>query len=171
MKYGKILFQYTLLFIILTLILPGCGTFRESSRTTTIPPATSAIDLSDIGKVKSVLYSHYNEWKSVKYREGGMSKRGIDCSGFVYLTYRSKFGIELPRSTTLQSSLGREIARNNLQAGDLVFFKTGLFQKHVGIYLENRRFLHVSTHNGVMISSMDEQYWSGNYWMAKRIYL
>ena len=121
--------------------------------------------------MKSVLYSQYNEWKSVRYRAGGMSKRGIDCSGFVYLIYRSKFGIDLPRSTDLQSSLGKKVSRSNLQAGDLVFFKTGFFQKHVGIFLENRKFVHVSTRRGVMISSLDEQYWSRHYWMSKRVYL
>lgn len=100
-----------------------------------------------------------------------MSKRGIDCSGFVYLTYRKKFGIDLPRSTDLQSALGKKVAQNNLQAGDLVFFKTGLFQKHVGIFLENRKFVHVSTRKGVVISSLDERYWSKSYWLAKRVYL
>jgi len=102
---------------------------------------------------------------------GGMSKRGVDCSGFVYLTYRSKFGIDLPRTTDLQSSVGKKIARNNLQAGDLVFFKTGFFRKHVGIYVEDRKFMHASASRGVMVSSLDEEYWADSYWMAKRIYM
>ena len=171
MQYGKVLFPVSLFLVALVLMLPGCGTYRDAPRMASIPMAASRVDLSDIPAVKSILYAQYKEWRSVRYREGGMSKRGIDCSGFVYLTYRSKFGVDLPRSTDLQSSLGKRIPRGNLQAGDLVFFKTGMFQRHVGIFLEDRKFLHVSTQRGVMISRLDEQYWDGNYWMAKRIYL
>jgi len=171
MQLEKILVPVTFLFMLIVLTLAGCGTHRDAYRPAAIPLAASRINLSDIPAVKSVLYSQYNEWKSVRYREGGMSKRGVDCSGFVYLTYRSKFGIDLPRTTDLQSSVGKKIARNNLQAGDLVFFKTGFFRKHVGIFLEERKFMHASASRGVMVSSLDEEYWADSYWMAKRIYL
>ena len=53
---------------------------------------------------------------------GGLSKEGIDCSGFVYVTYLEKFGIELPRSTKLQSQIGKEVKRSEIRPGDLVFF-------------------------------------------------
>jgi cell wall-associated NlpC family hydrolase len=171
MLYGKITGPAALFFMLLILMVPGCGTYRDSSPTAAIPPAPSTIDLSDIRAVKSVLYAQYHAWKSAPYREGGMSKRGIDCSGFVYLTYRSKFGIDLPRTADRQSSVGTKIAQGSLQAGDLVFFKTGLFRRHVGIFLEDRQFMHASSSNGVMISSLDEDYWSGSYWKAKRISL
>ena len=170
MKSGKILFPVIFLFMVPVFILQGCGTKKVAYSPTTIPPITSRIDLTDIQAVKSVLYSQYNEWKSVRYREGGLSKKGVDCSGYVYLTYRSKFGIDLPRTTDSQSSLGIKISQDNLKAGDLVFFKTGLFKKHVGIFLEDRKFMHASTSKGVIISSLDEEYWSDNYWKAKRIY-
>jgi cell wall-associated NlpC family hydrolase len=159
------------LFMLLVLTLPGCSIFKGPSHVPAIPLTAFRIDLTDGQAVKSILYAQYNEWKSVQYRAGGMSKKGIDCSGFVYITYRSKFGIDLPRTTDQQSILGREVARNRLQPGDLVFFKTGIFQKHVGIFLEKRKFLHVSTSSGVVISNLDEPYWSGKYWRARRIYL
>lgn len=152
---------------LLALTLPGCGMFRKSG--TPAPPASIA--LSDIRMAKDLLYLQYDEWKAVRYRKGGMSKEGIDCSGFVYHTYLTKFGIELPRSTDLQAKRGKKVAPNDIQTGDLVFFKTGLSMKHVGIYLEDRKFLHASTRKGIMISSLDEQYWSRNYWMAKRLSL
>ncbi|MDW7773561.1 MAG: NlpC/P60 family protein [Desulfobulbaceae bacterium] len=167
----KYVFPSILLFMVLALTLSGCAPLWDSPRPAAIPLAASGINLSDTRMVKSILYSHYNEWKSAKYRKGGMSIQGIDCSGFVHLTYRSKFGIDLPRSTDLQVKLGKKVVRSSLQAGDLVFFKTGFFQKHVGIFLENQKFMHVSTRNGVMISSLDEHYWSRKYWMAKRVYL
>ena len=110
------------------------------------------------------------EWKSVNYRFGGLSKDGIDCSGFVYLTFRDKFDIELPRTTKQQLLSGQTIDdQADLKAGDLVFFKTGIWQRHVGIYLEQKKFLHVSTRKGVIISRLDNPYWRKKYWQAVRI--
>ena len=72
--------------------------------------------------IKQVLYEQFSAWKSVKYRFGGLSKNGIDCSGFVYLTFRDNFNIKLPRTTKQQVLSGKTIDRDDLKAGDLVFF-------------------------------------------------
>ena len=106
---------------------------------------------------------------NVGYRHGGMSKNGVDCSGFVHVTFRDRFGVTLPRSTSQMAQEGIEIRQRDLIPGDLVFFKTGTFTKHVGIYLEKRKFLHASTTVGVTISSLDNKYWKKNYWQARRI--
>lgn len=120
--------------------------------------------------IKQTLYSQFVEWKSVNYRFGGLSKDGIDCSGFVYLTFRDKFDIELPRTTKQQLLSGQTIDdQADLKAGDLVFFKTGIWQRHVGIYLEQKKFLHVSTRKGVIISRLDNPYWRKKYWQAVRV--
>ena len=113
--------------------------------------------------------TQHREWKGTPYRYGGLSKRGVDCSGFVYLTYRNKFGINLPRSTEQQSRTGTPISKQQLTAGDLVFFKTGFSKRHVGIYLGNSKFLHASTSQGVTISNMNNVYWRKKYWKAQRI--
>ena len=118
---------------------------------------------------KGSLYLQHDQWKGTKYKMGGLSKKGIDCSGFVYLTYSEVFGIELPRSTKLQSLIGEEIHKDQLRSGDLVFFKTGWKVMHVGIYLENNSFLHASTKRGVMISRLDDYYWKSKYWQARRV--
>ena len=117
------------------------------------------------------IYSQYEEWRGTQYAWGGLSKRGIDCSGLVYTTYRDVLGVELPRSTAQQSRVGREIRRNELRPGDLVFFKTGVKERHVGIYIENDKFLHTSTQKGVTISTLQNQYWNNRYWQARRVYL
>lgn len=156
-------------FVLLFFILPGCGAFKGASPTTAIHGPADGINLTESQEIKKILYLQYQEWKSVGYKEGGMSKSGIDCSGFVRLTFHSKFGIDLPRSTDLQSSLGERIDRNNLRAGDLVFFKTGIFQRHVGIFIEEKKFIHASTQRGVILSELDEQYWSRTFWKAKRV--
>jgi len=118
---------------------------------------------------KAVLYRQFHEWKGTKYRLGGMSKKGVDCSAFVQLTYKSKFGINLPRTTRIQSTRGVPIPEQKLETGDLVFFKTGVNDQHVGIFLEDRKFLHASSSKGVMISSLDDSYWSRKFWTARRI--
>ena len=125
--------------------------------------------LSNKETVKDSLYVQHDKWKGVKYKLGGLSKNGIDCSGFVYLTYLELFGIPLPRSTRLQSQIGKKIQTDKLRSGDLVFFKTGRKVMHVGIYLENNSFLHASAKKGVMISRLDDPYWKSTYWQTKRV--
>jgi len=119
--------------------------------------------------VKSRIMDQYAGWKGVRYRLGGDSKRGIDCSGFVQLTFREQFGLDLPRSSYEQEDLGKKIQRNKLRAGDLVLFGAGSTGRHVGIYLGNDQFVHASTTNGVMISSMNETYWTKRYREARRV--
>jgi cell wall-associated NlpC family hydrolase len=120
-------------------------------------------------KVVKLLYKQFSHWKGTKYRFGGLSKKGIDCSGFVYITFKSQFGINLPRSTKSLSKIGLEIPKSDLSPGDLVFFKTKKLTRHVGIYVENGKFLHVSTKKGVMISQLNNIYWKSKFWMARRL--
>ncbi len=115
------------------------------------------------------LYQYYDDWRHVRYRYGGLSKKGIDCSGLVYQTYRTLFDIDLPRNVASQVRSGRRISRKRLTAGDLVFFKTGFTQRHVGIFIENDQFMHVSEKKGVTISSLNHAYWGKHYWMAVRV--
>lgn len=115
------------------------------------------------------LYTQLEKWQGAPYQMGGLSKGGIDCSGFVYLTYKDHFGIELPRTTGQQAKSGQPVDVTVLQAGDLVFFKTGILVKHVGIYVENGEFLHASTGKGVMLSKLSDPYWSSHYWKTVRI--
>lgn len=131
-------------------------------------PIGKKVDLNNSSAVKNKLYNQYKNWKGVKYKMGGLDKNGIDCSGFVYATFRSQLGIDIPRSTELQLSTGKQIDKNELKPGDLVFFKTKTKVRHVGIYLENNNFLHASTSKGVMISKLDNVYWKSKYWKSKR---
>jgi probable lipoprotein NlpC len=131
--------------------------------------AAQRVDLSDKHKTRQILDQQYEDWRHVRYRMGGLSRSGIDCSGLVYLTYRTKFGIDLPRSTEHQAKTGRTIRRDQLRTGDLVFFKTGIFTRHVGMYIDHGRFLHASTRKGVMISSLKTPYWADAYWKAQRV--
>ena len=108
--------------------------------------------------VKSRIMDQYADWKGVRYRLGGSTKKGIDCSGFVQRTFREQFGLELPRSTYEQQEMGKSVSRSNLPTG-----------RHVGIYIGNNQFVHASTSSGVIISSMNEPYWKKRYNEARRV--
>lgn len=149
------------LVLALALLTACSGGQKKTSSITTMPNSEAAL--------KQTLYGHYREWASIPYQYGGLSKSGIDCSGFVYLTFAKKLGVHLPRTSDRQAQTGKPIPQQQLRTGDLVFFNTGPQQHHVGIYIEQRRFLHVSTIKGVAISSLDNQYWSDRYWKSVRV--
>jgi len=151
------------------LITMGAVIFLLVGCMAVLPESGKQSALESGESVKSILYAQLRNWQGVRYQAGGLSKSGIDCSGFVYLTYRHHFNMEFPRTTRGQSKLGRKVSRKQLQPGDLVFFKTGWFDRHVGIYIEDRRFIHVSTKKGVMLSSLEDPYWLKKYWTAIRV--
>ena len=108
--------------------------------------------------IKSRILEQYADWKGVRYRLGGTTKRGIDCSAFVQVTFREQFGLDLPRSTWEQKIPDvRFHAASCVPAiGPVSRRSTG---RHVGIYLGNDNFVHASTSSGVMISSLNDAYW------------
>jgi len=116
-----------------------------------------------------LLKRHYEKWRGTPYEDGGLSRLGIDCSGYTVLVYRDLFGLSLPRTAWEQAESGREVSRTALKTGDLVFFNTGRSKKHVGIYLDGDQFIHASLSKGVTLSSLDDSYWSEKYWKAIRL--
>jgi hypothetical protein len=105
----------------------------------------------------------------VRYKWGGESMSGFDCSGLVYYVFHEN-GITLGRTCKKQYAAGTPISKSKLQPGDLVFFQntytTGL--SHVGIYIGDDQFIHASS-DGVMTSSLSNSYWSSHYYGACRI--
>jgi cell wall-associated NlpC family hydrolase len=112
------------------------------------------------------------EWLGVPYREGGLSKQGIDCSGLVLQVYRTVTGMRLPHSSKQMFQMGIPVSTAQLRAGDLVFFHTsdGRTINHVGIYLKNNQFVHASITKGGMVSSLKEAYFAKSYAGARRVY-
>lgn len=108
----------------------------------------------------------YNQWVGTRYRLGGTTRRGIDCSAFMQETFSSAFDMSLPRTTSEQQSLGRRIKKNELKHGDLVFFRGN---RHVGVYIGNGQFMHASSSQGVTISSLEHHYWAKTYTQSRRI--
>jgi cell wall-associated NlpC family hydrolase len=110
-----------------------------------------------------------DEWYGTRYRMGGTTKQGIDCSAFVGTIYLSVFGVSLPRTAKDQYHFSSHISRTELQEGDLLFFNTRGGVSHVGIYLQNNKFVHASTVKGVTISDMFEPYYLQHFIGAGRI--
>ncbi len=116
--------------------------------------------------VKSLLlYSFINEWYGVRYRLGGNDKSGIDCSAFARKLYEEVFHIDLLRTSIEQYAICKFVTdKTELMEGDLVFFRVhGKRISHVGVYLMNGHFVHASISSGIMISSLDDPYWSKRY--------
>jgi len=111
-----------------------------------------------------------DEWYGVRYRVGGTSKSGVDCSGFTVAVYAAAYGMMLPRVSRDQYRLSRKISTTELKEGDLVFFNTnGRGVSHVGVYLGNNKFIHASVSRGVMVSDLFETYYLRRFVGAGRI--
>lgn len=104
-----------------------------------------------------------------KYKTAGTTTKGFDCSGFTSYVFR-KFGIELPRTSAAQSKTGKKVDKDDLQAGDLVFFNTsGKGVSHVGIYVGDGKFAHSSSSKGVTITKLSDSYYAKRYLGARRV--
>ena len=126
------------------------------------PEVSSTPDVNEILTV-------YKEWRGTPYRYGGTTERGIDCSAFTREVFRNAIGIELPRDTRSQVHEGSRVSKQDLVEGDLVFFKINPRLNHVGIYVGNGEFIHVSFRAGVTRSKLDNVYWRNKFWQARRI--
>ena len=108
-----------------------------------------------------------------RYRFGGTSEAGFDCSGFIGYLFREEAGMQLPRSTREMINVKAPlVARNNLKPGDLLFFSTNGRGRvsHAGIYLGDDQFIHSSSRRsgGVRIDKLGDTYWSKTFIEAKR---
>ncbi|WP_299520052.1 C40 family peptidase [Winogradskyella sp.] len=115
------------------------------------------------------------KFNGTRYKYGGTTKRGMDCSGLVYTSFTDN-DIAVPRTTKDLSSYGNWIDLKEVNVGDLVFFATKKNSRkvnHVGIVTNvragNVEFIHASTSKGVMISSLAERYWYFAFVQARRI--
>lgn len=159
---------FTIFIAVLYAALAACSTTPDHSRTVH-HPAFSFVPNRHHSVVQNRLLQQYQSWRGTPYKLGGLSRRGIDCSGFVYITYRRVFGVKVPRTTRRLAYTGNEVRRSQLEPGDLLIFKTGFKQRHVGIYVGKGYFVHASTSAGVTISNLHTRYWSRAYREARRV--
>jgi hypothetical protein len=124
----------------------------------------------EVEKIKNdKLFEYITQWWAVPYRIGGNGMNGIDCSAFVKGIVQNTYQIDLPRTSREQADFSTSISKDELEEGDLVFFNTKGGISHVGMYLNNNKFVHASTSNGVVISDLNETYWNKRYVKAGRV--
>lgn len=175
--------------LILTGFLTSCGASRSGNsrrktviseqRVSKIPPQNK-INTAPPGVLpedKRVynITTYALEFEGTRYKYGGTTKEGMDCSGLVYVSFLHE-NIPLPRSSRDMSLKGERLSLVDVNIGDLLFFETDKNKKvinHVGLVIEIQPgqiyFIHSSTSRGVIISSLSEDYWFQHFVMARRL--
>jgi len=125
------------------------------------------VDVESI--TNNALLVEIEKWWGTRYKYGGASQNGIDCSAYTGTLVHKLYGLVLPRTSREQYEECAKLEKDDLQLGDLVFFKSGRRISHVGLYLGNGYFTHASTSIGVTISHLTEEYWSRKYIGGGRI--
>jgi len=128
-----------------------------------------------ISKQTEAVIESARRFKGTRYTYGGDSKRGMDCSGLIYVAFDNN-DISVPRTTTGLRSFGDWVDLKEVKAGDLVFFATKKNSRkvnHVGIVTEVKNgdlsFIHASTSKGVIESNLSERYWYFAFVQARRV--
>ncbi|MEA5403934.1 C40 family peptidase [Arcicella sp. DC2W] len=117
-----------------------------------------------------------NDHLHLRYRSGGTTKKGFDCSGFVRYCFKN-FGMILPHGSAAQSLLGYSVSRIEAQPSDLIFFKghnaKGKRVGHVGIVTEVTdkyiKFIHSAWNGGVRYDYLDAAYYQKRFMGIKRV--
>lgn len=123
---------------------------------------------ASVATVRRLIQSSF-QYVGVPYWFGGTTPRGFDCSGFTRHVF-SAVGVELPRMADSQYAVGRPVAAERLQPGDLVFFETyEPGPSHVGIYIGNSQFISATSSRGVAVADLFGQYWGERYLGARRV--
>ena len=159
---------------IIAALLTGCHSHRKAAEKS---PHDISVSIEDEQKTtahkgsRSELVKEAHKWIGTRYKYGGESRKGVDCSGLVMSVYRDQTGIKLPRSSAQQKEFCSPLERGQLLEADLVFFSTSRNGRvsHVGLYIGQGRFIHSSTSKGVIISSLDEDYYKRHYHSAGRV--
>lgn len=116
--------KYSAVLIVFCCLVAGCSSVSQKERSSKQVRTPDSSIQTDSRGVKGKLYAKYRQWEGVPYQWGGLSRSGIDCSGFVHVVYKRELGKILPRTTELQARAGRHVDINSLKAGDLVFLES-----------------------------------------------
>jgi len=162
----------------LIVLLPSLGLAQNKSATPQ-PEEVNEFKIEFLNQIAGIalsvnpmslkLHDFIFDWIGKPYRFGGESKRGIDCSAFARELYSRVMGQYLPRNSRQQFKYVQTISKEELQTGDLVFFKIKTRDiSHVGVYLSDNKFIQ-SSKSGVNIASLENSYWKRYYYKSGRL--
>ena len=143
--------------------ISSCGVKKSVSTHSTVSVTKKysellGVDEKNISNLK--LYNFIDEWYGAPYQYGGKSKSGVDCSGFTSILFKEVYEKNISGSSSSIYNQCEKISKSDLREGDLVFFKIETKDvSHIGIYLQNNKFVHASTKAGVMIDDLAEDYY------------
>lgn len=124
----------------------------------------------DVESLQNIpLLKNLEKWMGTRYRLGGTSPKGIDCSALTGTLMMAAYGFLVPRTAREQYKATSHLKKDELEQGDLVFFNTHGGVSHVGLYLNNNYFVHASSSNGVIISSLDDVYYAKRFICGGRV--
>jgi lipoprotein Spr/probable lipoprotein NlpC len=139
-------------FLLLIFFLASCSSRKYTPSNTQAARAADAMASLN----NKDLYKFITDWTGVKYRLGGLDKKGIDCSGFALLLEKDIYGRSLPRRSVEQAAVVDNKGLNQLKEGDLIFFSFGGGEvDHVGIYLNRNYFVHASPSRGIIVDDLN----------------
>lgn len=116
------------------------------------------------------LFANIRQYLGIRYRFGGDTPSGFDCSGFVRFMFNKELDVNLPRSSREMSTMGMRVDRSELRPGDLVFFTNGKNRiNHVGIFIGNDTFVHSSLSKGITRDTLNESYYNKRFATGVRI--
>ena len=163
-------------FLLLCICFTNC---KSSKKTVSKKPRTKKVITkkgSNTSSSKTTnIIDYAKTFEGVRYKYGGTTKKGMDCSGLVVTSYKSE-DVLLPRTTRDLSTTGSWIDLKKVKEGDLLFFATKKNSRninHVGIVTKTRaghvEFIHSTTSKGVITSSLAERYWYLAFVQARRV--
>lgn len=170
MNMSKPLKHFYLPLLILSIGLLACNAQKKAKKQEELANKIIQKKYAELLKVspstiKNIkLYTFIDQWTGTPYQYGGLSKKGVDCSGFCNVLYQEVYHKELPRTTKDLSKQIDKVKKTKLTEGNLVFFNIkGKKNAHVGVYLMNHKFVHASSSKGVIISSLENPYYKKAY--------
>ncbi len=169
--------KYIILALLLSICLTGCKSktrvVTKKTRTTKTVSTTSTS--ANTPKSVANIIDFAKTFEGTRYKYGGTTKRGMDCSGLIYTSFL-KENIAMPRTTSGLSKKGDWVDVKNVKEGDLLFFATKKNSRnvnHVAIVTSSRpghvEFIHSTTSRGVITSNLSERYWYLAYVQARRV--
>jgi cell wall-associated NlpC family hydrolase len=160
---------------VLILIFLICFTSCKSSKRAAINTKKVVLVETSVNKLAETVIENAEDYNGVRYKFGGTSRKGMDCSGLIYVSFK-KENILLPRISRDMAKKGQLVQLRQVEKGDLLFFKTGKSKKeinHVGLVTRSNKgrieFIHATTSRGVITSSLKENYWNDAFVEARRI--